>query len=59
MTRNFLFMSLYGSVCYLIVYHYKMNSILATPIKGLDDKSIFDAYKLKFDELTAKGFKPN
>ena len=43
MTRNFLFMSLDGSVCYLILYHYKTNSISATPIASLDNKSIFEA----------------
>ena len=58
MTGNFPFMSLDEIVCYLIVYHYKTNSILATPIKGLDNNSIFQAYKLRFDKLTAKGFKP-
>jgi hypothetical protein len=31
---------------------------LATPIVGLDDKSIFEAYKTRFRELEAKGFKP-
>ena len=43
---------------YLIVYHYKINYILATPITGLENNSIFQAYKLRFDKLTAKGFKP-
>ena len=33
------------------------KSILATPIKGLDDKSLLEAYKLRFEKLTAKGFK--
>ena len=42
----------------LVVYHYEANAILATPISGLDDKSIFNAYKKNFDELTSKGFKP-
>jgi hypothetical protein len=28
------------------------------PIAGLDDKTIFDAYKIAFDELVSKGFKP-
>jgi hypothetical protein len=40
------------------MYHYKANAIMATPIAGLDDKSIFNAYKKNFDELAAKGFKP-
>ena len=58
MTGNFTFMSLDGSVCYLILYHYETNAIFATPIKSLDEKSIFHAYKLRFDKLTEKGFKP-
>ena len=58
LTGNFPFMSLDGSVCFLVIYHYKANDIFAIPITGLDDVSIFEAYKKKFDELTAKGFKP-
>ena len=45
MTGNFPFVSLDGSVCYFIMYHYESNSILATPITGLTDTIIFDAYK--------------
>ncbi len=55
---NFPFMSFDGSVCFLMMYHYKANAILATPIAGLDDKSIFQAYKANFDELANKGYKP-
>jgi hypothetical protein len=51
-------MSLDGSVCFFILYHYISNCILADPIKVLDDKTIFEAYKKQFDELTKKGFKP-
>jgi hypothetical protein len=51
-------MSYDESVCYRVVYHYKSNAILALPISGLDDKTIFDAYKIAFDELATKGFKP-
>ena len=40
------------------MYHYKTNAILATPVAGLDDKSIFKAYKMQFDNLTSKGYKP-
>jgi hypothetical protein len=58
LTGNFPFMSYDGSVCYHVVYHYKSNTILALPISGLDDKTIFDAYKIALDELAAKGFKP-
>jgi hypothetical protein len=51
-------MSLDGSVCFFVLYHYKSNSILATPLKGLVDVSIFNTYKTHFDDLTSKGFKP-
>jgi hypothetical protein len=51
-------MSLGGSICFLVLYHYKSNCILGTPIAGLDDKSIFEAYKTRFKELKSKGFKP-
>jgi hypothetical protein len=57
-TGAFPFMSLDGCVCFFILYHYESNSILATPIAGLDDTSIFEAYKTRFKELEAKGFKP-
>ncbi len=46
-----------GSVCFLVVYHYKSNAILTLPIAGLDDKTIFETYKIAFDELAVKGFK--
>jgi len=57
MTGNFPFMSLNGCICYLIMYHYKSNAILATPINGMDDVTIFEAYKQNFEMLEAKGFK--
>jgi hypothetical protein len=51
LTGSFSFMSLDGSVCFFILYHYESNSILATPIAGLDDKSIFEANKTRFREF--------
>ncbi len=57
MTGNFPFFSLDGNVCYHIIYHYESNSILATPITGLTDNIVFDAYKQQFEELEKKGFK--
>jgi hypothetical protein len=45
-------------MCFFVLYHYESYCILATPISGLADKTIFEAYKLYFDELMAKGFKP-
>jgi hypothetical protein len=44
LTGLFLFMLYNGSICFFILYHYKSNSILATPISGLEDISIFNAY---------------
>ena len=58
LTGNFPFMSLDGSVCFFVLYHYETNAILATPIAGLDDKSIFNAYKTHFEMLESKGYKP-
>jgi hypothetical protein len=43
---------------FFVLYHYETNSILATPITNLDDKSIFEAYKANFEMLEAKGYKP-
>jgi hypothetical protein len=57
MTSNFPFVSLDGNVCYLIMYHYESNSILATPITGLTDIIVFKAYKQQFENLEKKGFK--
>jgi hypothetical protein len=37
---NFPFMLYDGSVCYLVLYHYKSNVIMAMPITGLDDVCI-------------------
>jgi hypothetical protein len=55
---SFPFMLYDGSVCFFILYHYKSNSILATPIVGLDNVSIYNVYKKQFELLTSKGFKP-
>ena len=42
---SFPFMSFDGSLCFFVLYHYKSNAILAMPIMGLDNVSIFEAYK--------------
>jgi hypothetical protein len=47
-----------GGYVFFVMYHYETNAILATPVAGLDDKSIFKAYKMQFDNLTSKGHKP-
>jgi hypothetical protein len=47
-------MSFDGCVCFFILYHYESNAIFITPIVGLDNMSIFNAYKGFFDNLMAK-----
>jgi hypothetical protein len=58
LTGSFPFMTLDGSVCFFVLYHYELNCILPAPIAGLDDVSIFNAYKMQFEELAVKGFTP-
>ena len=38
LTGNFPFVLFDGSICFLVVYHYEANAILAVPIAGLDNK---------------------
>jgi hypothetical protein len=57
LTGAFPFMSLDGCMCFFVLYYYKLNAILVTPISGMDNVSIFYAYKKQFDVLTAKGLK--
>jgi hypothetical protein len=58
LTGSFLFMSFDSSICFVILFCYESNAILATPIAGLDNVSIFNTYKRHFEDLTAKGSKP-
>ncbi len=57
LTGLFLFMSYDGSVRFFRHYNYKSNSILVTPIVGLDNVSIYNTYKAIFELLSTKGFK--
>lgn len=57
LTGAFPYMSLEGNVSFLIIYHYKSNAILALPISGLDDNTVFAEYKTQFDFLESKGYK--
>jgi hypothetical protein len=57
-TGEFPFMSLNGNVCFFVMYHYKTNTILATPILGLDSASILEAYKQNFEYIKEKVYKP-
>jgi hypothetical protein len=56
LTGSFPYMSLKGNVCFLIVYHYKSNMILALLISGLNNNTIF-VYKTQFKFLESKGHK--
>jgi hypothetical protein len=40
------------------MYHYETNTILATPVPGLDSSSILEAYKTNIEYLKEKGYKP-
>jgi hypothetical protein len=57
LTRAFPFMSLKGNVCFLIVYHYESNAILAVSIPNFTDESILAAYQTQFKLLETKGHK--
>ncbi len=58
LTRSFPFMSIDGSVCFFVLYHYELNAILVKPIANVDDCSIYEVYKEVFETLEAKGYKP-
>jgi hypothetical protein len=57
-TGNFPYMLLDGNICLFVMYHYKTNAILITPIVGLDSECILEAYKSNFEYLVSKGVKP-
>jgi hypothetical protein len=44
-TGDFPSMLLDGNICFFVMYHYKTNTILITPIVGLDSECILEAYK--------------
>jgi hypothetical protein len=49
-------MSLEGNICFLVVYHYESNAILALPISGFSNDVIFRAYKEIYKMIESKGF---
>jgi hypothetical protein len=57
-TGDFPYMSRNGNVCFFVMYHYKTNAILITPIMGLDSECILEAYRSNFKYLVSKGLKP-
>jgi hypothetical protein len=54
-TGTFPFMSLEGNVCFLVVYHYETNAILAVPLPNFTDDAILQAYQSQFELLEARG----
>jgi hypothetical protein len=50
-------MSLQGNVCFLIVYHYETNAILAVPISNFTNAAILEAYQSQLELLEEKGYK--
>ncbi len=57
LTSTFPFISLNGKVCFLIVYHYKSNTILALPIANFTNETILTVYKHQFELLESRGHK--
>jgi hypothetical protein len=57
LTGTFPFMSIEGNVCFLIVYHYKSNAILALPIANFTDETILTTCKQQFKLLELRGHK--
>jgi hypothetical protein len=55
LTGAFPFMSLEGNVCFLVVYHYKTNAILALPIANFTNEAILAAYRQQFELIKSKG----
>ncbi len=56
-TGTFPFMSPEGIVCFLVVYHYETNAIMAVPLPNFTDDAILKAYQSQFELLEARGHK--
>jgi hypothetical protein len=57
LTGAFPFMSLEGNVCFLIVYHYTTNAIMAVPIANFTNNAILKEFCQQFELLESKGHK--
>jgi hypothetical protein len=55
---NFPFMSINGSLCFFVLYHYELNAILVKAIANVDDHNIYKAYKELLESLEVKEYKP-
>jgi hypothetical protein len=50
-------MSLEGNVCFLVVYHYETNAIMAVPVANFTNDAILKAFCQQFKLLESKGHK--
>ncbi len=57
LTGTFPFTSLERNVCFLMVYHYESNAILALPMANFTDETILTVYKQQFELLELWGHK--
>jgi hypothetical protein len=57
-TGKFPFILLNGNVYFFVMYYYKTNTILATPLPGHNSNSILKVFKKNFKYLEEKGYKP-
>ena len=57
-TGKFPIRSMDGMVAIFIIYDWKTNAILATPVKNMTEKTIASYFKQKITYLTKRGFKP-
>jgi hypothetical protein len=55
LTGLFPFQSFEGNICFLVVYHYKTNAILALPTSCFSNEIIFAVYKQQYEMLESKG----
>jgi hypothetical protein len=56
LTGAFPLMLLEDNVCFLVVYHYELNAILALPLSGFSNKAILKAYQQVYKMIESKGF---
>jgi hypothetical protein len=54
LTGTFPCMSLEGNICFLVVYHYKSNAILALPIANFANETILAAFQQQFELLKSQ-----
>ena len=58
LTRNFPMDSIHGMTAMFIMYDWKYNAILVTPIKEAKAETIVECFKQNITYLSKRGFKP-